>query len=324
MSKNDPIESALDAIGSLRNEASPQRAARELRSYLGNRSNLVLAKAAKIAGELQVSQMVPELVKAFDRLMKDPSKLDKRCAALTEIAAALYELDYVEPDLYRRGLRHVQMEASFGPPVDAAAALRGMSAQALLRSRYPKRMEEVLPLLVDPEPAARLGAVRAMATNGGDAGLLLLRLKVLTDDEDSDVLGECFSALLAADPEQSLSFVAAYLDDEKATTAEAAIWALGQSRLPAAFGALREKWERTLDHSVRKIMLSAIAASRLPEALDFLYAQLRQANLQTAQDVVETLAPYGASETITEAVRSAVEERGHKSLLESFALQFRR
>ncbi len=324
MSKSDPIEKALNAIGELRTAASRERVEKELRSHLGNRSNLVVAKAAKIAAELRVSAVVSMLTAAFDRLMKDPLKLDKRCAALTEIVAALYELDYLEADVYRRGLRHVQKEGSFGPPVDTAAAMRGMSAQGLLRTRYHRRLEEVLPLLVDPEPAARLGAVRAMGTNGGDAGLLLLRLKILTGDRDPDVLAECFSALLAAAPEQSLSFVAVYLDDEKETTAEAAIWALGQSRLQAAFETLHEKWERTLDRTVRKVLLSAIAASRLPEALEFLYAQLREANLQTATDAIETLAPYAASETITQRVSSAVEERGAASLIAAFKQQFRR
>jgi hypothetical protein len=322
MSKSDPIEGALNAIGELRGSSS-ERLTQELPKYLKHRSNLVVAKAAKLAGELRVSQIVPDLVNAFDRLMKDPAKLDERGAALTEIVAALYELDYLEPNLYRQSLRHVQREGSYGPPVDTAAKLRGISAQGLLRTRHPRRLEEVLPLLVDLEPAARLGAVRGLATNGGDAGLLLLRLKVLTGDADPDVLGECFSALLSAAPEPSLPFVVPFIDSDTESTAEAAIWALGETRLLAAFAVLREKWERTLDRDMRKVLLSAIAASRLPQSLDFLYAQLRQANLQTATDVLETLAPYAASEAITRAVHSAIEERGQKSVMESFRQQFR-
>ena len=322
MSKSDPIEGALNAIGELRGSSS-ERLTQELPKYLKHRSNLVVAKAAKLAGELRVSQIVPDLVNAFDRLMKDPAKLDERGAALTEIVAALYELDYLEPNLYRQSLRHVQREGSYGPPVDTAAKLRGISAQGLLRTRHPRRLEEVLPLLVDLEPAARLGAVRGLATNGGDAGLLLLRLKVLTGDADPDVLGECFSALLSAVPEQSLPFVVPFIDSDSESTAEAAIWALGETRLQAALDVLREKWERTLDRDMRKVLVSAIAASRLPQSLDFLYAQLRQANLQTATDVLETLAPYAASEAITRAVHSAIEERGQKSVMESFRQQFR-
>jgi hypothetical protein len=322
MTKADPVESALHAVAQLR-EASPEKAAQELKVYLGRRSNLVVAKAAKVAAELHVSSVTPDLLAGFNRFMEDPAKLDKRCVAMTEIVAALYELDYLEPEVYLRGLRHVQMEASFGPPVDTAAALRGISAQGLLRTRYPHAMEEIVTLLVDSWPPARLGAVRALATNGGEAGVLLLRLKVLTGESDSDVLAECFSGLLAAAPDASLHFVAEFLDDQEEMMAEAAIWALGQLRSAAGFEALKEKWERTEGPSTLKVLMAALAASRLPEAFAFLYGQIRDASVQTAGDVVAALAPYAAVEAIHKSVRSAVEQRGQARLVEIFKTEFR-
>ena len=322
MPKSDPIENALNTIGELRHEAALERVTKELRSFLKHRSNLVVAKAAKVACELRLPELAPDLAAAFQRFMADPAKHDKRCAALTEIVTALYELDYLEPGPYLRTLHHVQMEGSFGPPVDAAAALRGISAQALLRTRYPDALSEVLPLLVDREPAARLGAVRALGANGGGPGRLLLRLKVLTGDDDPDVLAECFSGLLAAEPEQSLAFVARYLDDIEETTAEAAIWALGQSRLAPALEALKEKWERTMDASVRKVLAGAMAASRLPGATEFLCAQVQKASTQVASDVLAALTPYSSSEALARAVGAAVEKRGEPKLMEQFRREF--
>jgi HEAT repeat protein len=321
MAKSDPVEKALNELSTLRNSASPPTAA-DLRRYLASRSNLVVAKAAKIAGEHHLNEVIADLVAAFERLMRDPQKLDKRCAATTEIIAALYELDYSSPEVYLRGLHHVQHEASYGPPVDTAAAMRGMCAQGLLRTNSRDAMLEVVPLLVDPEPPARLGAVRALALNGGDAGALLLRLKVLTGDEEPEVLGECFSGLLTAAPEQSLPFVAKYIDHHEETTAEAAIWALGESRLPTAADLLKEKFERTVNRSLRKVVLAALAASRLNESLDFLYSQLGTANQQVAADVLEALAPYAANDSIRQAVARAVEERGQSHLTDLFRLQF--
>ena len=312
MAKSDPVEKALNALSELRHASSPEAAANGLRPYLANKSNLVVAKAAKIAGELHATGLIPALVAAFERLMKDPEKLDKRCAAVTEIVGTLYEMDYGEPEIYLRGLRHVQMEGSFGPPVDTAAALRGMCAQGLLRTQYRDAMTEVVQLLVDRDPPARLGAVRALALNGGEAGVLLLRLKVLTGDEEPEVLRECFSGLLAA--ERSLEFVAKYVDDEDEATAEAAIWALGESRLPAAVEILKEKWERMLSRDLRKVLLAVLAASRMQEALDFLCSQLRSANSRTAGDVLEALAPYAGSDSIRQAVTAAVEERGEAAV----------
>ena len=182
MARNDPIERALTRLGELRHAGPTAAVTEELRGLLLNRSNLVAAKAAAVVRELRIVALVPELATAFNKFMADAPRLDKRCAALTEITSALYELDYDQPDPYLAGIRHVQLEGSFGPPVDEAAKLRAVSAQGLLRTQYAEALFKVVELLVDREPAARIGAIRALAANGGEAGTLLLRLKVLTGD----------------------------------------------------------------------------------------------------------------------------------------------
>jgi hypothetical protein len=321
MKKTDPIEQALNAIGDLRSKNDPKEAAVQLRGFLRDRSNLVIAKAAKVVGELRLS-LVPELTAAFDRMMTNPQKLDKRCAAITEIITALYELDYTEPEVYRRGIRHVQKEASFGPPVDTATKLRGICAQGLLRTHSADAMSLVVDLLADPEPAARLGAIRALALNGGEAGALLLRFKALVGDEDLEVTAEGFSALMSCAPEQTLSFVARYMDSEDEAITEAAIWALGQSRRPAAVEALKDKWERTVDRSARKALVGALAASRLQEAIDFLGSQLQSTDLATAGEILGALSNYGSNEAVRQSVTSAVEERGDRGLTALFHQYF--
>ncbi len=321
MTKADPVEQALNAIGELRALDNPKQVAVQLRVFLNNRSNLVVAKAAKVAGELRLS-LIPELTAAFGRMMVNPQRLDKRCAAVTEIATALYELDYTEPNVYQLGIRHVQKEASFGPPVDTAAKLRGICAQGLLRARNADAMAAVVDLLADPEPPARLGAIRALALNGGEAGVLLLRLKALTGDEDPEITAECFSALMSSAPEQSLAFVARYMDDEDDAVAEAAIWALGQSRQPAAAEALQEKWQRTIKHSVRKTLVTALASSRIQEATDFLCAQLQSANVRLAEEILTSLSTYASNAAVRRAVAAAVEERGDHGLASLFHQYF--
>lgn len=316
MSKVDPIEQALNEIGELRTAPPSDAVVQKLRSYLKNRSNLVVAKAAKVAGELHMSGLAAELVAAFNRLMVNPAKLDKRCAAITEIVSALYELDYTEPEVYLQGIRHVQKEASFGPPVDEAATLRGRSAQGLLRTRYPDAVAVVIDLLVDPEPPARLGAIRAFASNGGEVGPLLLRLKALTGDENPEMVSECFLGLLAASPGPSLPFVARYIDSEDDVIAEAAIWALGQSRQTTALPILQEKWERTADHSLRKTLIAALAASRLQESFDYLCGKLRTTDARSASDIITTLSDYATNESLRRAVAAAVEERHEPRLTE--------
>jgi hypothetical protein len=322
MSKADPIEQALNQIAELRSASPSEQVIQQLRTYLKSKSNLVVAKAAKVAGELHLPALVADQVAAFNRMMVNPAKLDRRCAAITEIVSALYELDYSEPDVYLQGIRHVQKEASFGPPVDEAATLRGRSAQGLLRTRYPDAIAIVIDLLVDPEPPARLGGIRALATNGGEVGPLLLRLKVLTGDEDPEILGECFSGLLAAAPVPSLPFVARYIDSEDDVIAEAAIWALGQSRQIAGLPILQEKWERTVERSRRKTLIAALASSRLQESFDYLCLQLRTADARTAGDIIATLADYASSESLRQAVTAAVQERREPKLAELLLQHF--
>jgi hypothetical protein len=322
MSKADPIEQALNEIGELRVAPPSERVVQQLRTYLKSKSNLVVAKAAKLVGELRLSGLIADLVAAFDRMMVNPAKLDKRGAAITQIVSALYELDYTEPQVYLQGIRHVQKEASFGPPVDEAATLRGRSAQGLLRTRCPDAIAVVIDLLVDPEPPARLGAIRALAMNGGEVGPLLLRLKVLAGDEDPEIVSECFSGLLAAVPVPSLPFVARYIDSEDDVIAEAAIWALGQSRQSGALPILQEKWERTVDHSLRKTLIAALAASRLQESFDYLCSQLRTTDVRTASDIITALSDYGSSESVRQAVMAAVEERREPKLTELFQQHF--
>ena len=322
MKKTDPIEAALNAIGELRAARSPEEVTAQLRPYLKSRSNLVVAKAAKVAGKLQLAGLVSDLIAAFDRLWVNPAKLDKRCAATTEIVNVLYEMDYTEPDIYLRGIRHVQKEASFGPPVDEAAKLRGVCAQGLLRTRHADAMALVVNLLVDSEPPARLGAVRALALNGGDAGILLLRLKVLTGDEDPEIISECFAGSIAAAAEQSVPFVATYMDAGDAVVAEAAIWALGQSRQIAALAALKDKWERTVERPARKVLIAALAASRLEEAIEYLVNQLRRADVRTAEDILTALSNYAGGESVRMAIAAAVEKRDEPAVTKLFKQRF--
>ena len=322
MPKNDPIQSALDRLGELRRAEPSARVIEEVRGFLRSRSNLVVAKAAKVVVELRLSAMLPEVVAAFHKLIGDAPRLDKRCAAVTELASALYELDYDEPSPYLKGIKHVQMEASYGPPVDEAAKLRAVCARGLLRTRYPERIAEVVQLLVDREPTARSGAVRALASNGGEAGAWLLRLKVLTGDQEAEVLGECFAGLLAAAPDKSVPFVASFVDSADEAVAEAAMFALGESRLCPAFEALEDKWNRTLTGQTRRTLLSAMAASRLDQAVTFLTSLVEDGSRQIATYTIEALAIYRSNDRVKQTIHDALLRRDDNFLLQFFDREF--
>jgi HEAT repeat protein len=322
LKKPDPVEHALDRLAALKNETGGAPVAAELKAFLKNRSNLVVAKAAKIACQARATELVPELVAAFHRFMANPSKLDKGCQATTGIVTALYELDYAEPEIYLLGIHHVQMEGSFGPPVDAAAKLRAISALALARTRHPAALDEIVSRLVDEWPEARIGAVRALAVNGGSAGALLLKLKILTGESEPDVLAECFSGLLAAAPERSLPLVAGFIDAEDIAVAEAALLALGSSRLPEALDLLKAKLEGTAGGPLRKIVLLAIAMTRSDAAIEFLLALLSDCSPAMAKEVIAALALFRNNEKVRRRVESLVARRNDKSVNDLFRQEF--
>jgi HEAT repeat protein len=162
---------------------------------------------------------------------------------------------------------------------------------------------------VDEEMIVRSGAARAIGTWGYESGELLLRLKVLTGDDEPDVLGECFTGLLAARTERSLNFVGDYLDDVDDGVAEAAILALGESRAPRAMELLIGKWHRTAQRPMRKVLLLAFASARQEPAFDFLIGLIANENAQTARDAVAALQVCQDDERIMQRVAAALAQR---------------
>ncbi len=329
MPKLDPTEQALNKLGALKTASPTPDLIDELRDFLRNRSNLVVAKAAKISGERRLKNLIPDLVAAFHKRMADPQRLDKRCAAITEIIVALYEMDYVEPDVYRKGITHIQMEPSWGGSIDTAAQLRGLCAQGLVRTSQPDALAAAVSLLVDPETPARIGAARALASNGGESGALVLRLKILTGDSDPEVLAECFAGLLAATSgspgrvgDDALDFVARYADSEDDAIAEAAILALGATRSPKAITILKEKWERTLPGPLKKILLLALTTSRNEDALTFLLTQLETAPVSSATEILAALASQHPADRVRQSIEATLTCRADKSLLATFHQNF--
>ncbi len=321
MRRRDRTEEALDALAELRRKRDSAGVPRELQSFLANRSNLVIAKAAKIAGELRAFELIPDLVAAFERLISDPAKLDKGCAAITAIVEALYALDYDSADVYLKGARHVQMEKSFGPPVDAAARLRGHCALGLVRTSHPDALFEVVRLLADKEPSARIGAARALGL-AGETGELVLLLKTLVGEVEMDVLAECFSGMLAAGGERSVAFTASYLDDDDPAIAESAALALAGSGLPDAVAALIEKWRRTARPAVRKTLLLALATARQDAALEFLISLVVGADEPIALEVLAALRSYRNDERTRARLAGAVAERAEASIEDVFRAEF--
>ena len=303
--KTASLEDQLARLAELRSEPSSPEARSEVARFLNARSSLLTAKAARIAGEWQATELIPELLSAFERFLVKPETTDKGCAAKVAILKALCKLEHSSPSVFLRGIRHIQMEPEWGRLVDTAAEVRGLSAIGLAQTAYPEALEEILPLLLDAERSARIGGVRAIAACGLPGDTLILRLKALSGDREPEVMGECFAALLRVEPVKSLAFVAAFLDGEQEAVAEAAALALGDARLEGAFDVLRIAFERPHTRALRRTLLLAMALLRREPAIDFLLDLVQTGDGQTSAYALAALAMYDQDAKLRERLESA-------------------
>lgn len=312
-SNMDPIERELSQIRAIRNAPESFDLPLELAPFLHHKSNRAVAAAADAARELEAEALMPELIAAFRGLMKHPSARDPGCKALQAIATALTTFGADAAEVYLAGIKHVQLEGSFGPPVDVAAALRGLCARGLVRMAHPDALYATIDVLADPKIPARVGAVRALGDSGTLAAELALRLKVLQGD-DAEVLAECFTGLLSLAPTRSVPFVTKWLYAQADDVIEAAALALGESRLADALEALQTAYAAQIRRPLRKTFLLALAMLRRDDAIEFLIKCVDSEPENAALDAVSALSLYRSDETVTARVRSIVAKRDSEQL----------
>ncbi len=307
------VEEDIERLGSLAAEGPCAAALAGVRQALADRVGLVVAKAAKIASDLQLRETVPDLLGAFSRLFEKPLDRDPQCWGKNAIAQALVALDCRQSAPYLRGARWVQMEPVWGGREDTAAALRGTCLLALAAGTDAPR-EQVLRCLVDgladPAQTVRLEAARAVAEMGGGEAPLLLRLKARLGDREPAVTGQVFEALLHLEGAAGVPFIAGFLEAAAAEVQAEAALALGSSRLPEAVDALEKAWDATRDPDLREALARALSASRQPHAFEFLLALLRHARAAEAVAALDALSIHRQSPKIWRRVAEAVEEAG--------------
>jgi hypothetical protein len=270
----DEQMAVLDAIKGREHEPA---AVTDIKKALCSRSNFVVAKAAGIAENAKLKDLLPDMLVAYDRFFTNPEKSDPQCWAKNALSRALSKLEWSEKDVFLRGLRHHQMEPVWGGKSDTAGTLRATCAHALGGCDGLDNQQILVLLLeplVDKDKSVRVEAVRALAQLG-DAAVPVLRLRALIPGEDPEVLAVCFSSLLTIERDQAIGFVAAFLDGADDPAAESA-FALAEMRSPLALAALLKRHEAVSEPWFAGVLLSAIALSRLPQAADFLIAMIER------------------------------------------------
>jgi HEAT repeat protein len=259
---------ALDAV----RDQLPEVRLKALRSSLKHRNNFLVAKAAELTREFRASELTGELLAAFERFFEDPVKTDPQCWAKNAISRALAAMEYQDPRVFLRGMRHIQMEPVWGGRSDTAGTLRSTCALALVQCRSLSESEllvDLIDLLADKDKSVRAETVRAIEQVGSPSAALLLRLRAVLRHEEPEVLGACFGAVLRIEGMRALSWVQEFLLTADDTAGEAAL-AIAETHSVEGFEVLKVCLRKTEDSWFRSVLLSAIALTRLEAAIEFL------------------------------------------------------
>jgi hypothetical protein len=290
--------------------AGPDETAIEhLRKTFAHRNNFLVSKAARIVADAELLALLPEVLAAFDRFFIDAAKTDPQCWAKNALSKALVKLGHRSKDTYLRGMRHHQMEPVWGGQSDTAGALRGTCTHALVDCpgiSDADLLNALLESLTDTDKTVRMEAARAMAAVGGVSAALLLRLRALMGKDEPEVLGAVYSSLLSLEGSAAIPLVAGALEDGDDTSAEAA-FALADLRTPEALAALLARLRAGADAWFASVLLSAIAITRLPEAIDFLIAAIAR-DAREAPEAIEAIGRTAPSADLRARVEQAVEQ----------------
>ena len=283
-----------------------------LKKALLDRSNLVVAEAARVAGSLQRSGLIPDLLAAFARLFDDPVKSDPKCWGKTAIVKALAGFDFGESAPFLRAAAHIQMEPVYGGQEDSAVHLRANAVLALVQCpdlSRPEILRCLVDALVDKSDTVRVEAVRALEQMNGDEAGVLLRLKAHAGDKRAAVIGQVFDSLLTLERERAVEFVGRFMKSTDPETRDEAALALGASRLTSAVERLIEVWNDSRGPEFGPVVLRSLSTSRDEMALSFLLGIVREGLSRDAETALEALTLHADSQEIQARLAQAKEER---------------
>ena len=280
-----------------------------LRKSLAHRNNFIVSKAAKLVADCELFALLPDVLTAYDRFFIDAEKSDPQCWAKNALSKALVKLGHRQRDAYLRGMKHHQFEPVWGGKSDTAGALRGTCTHALVDCpgiSDADLLTALLDPLTDADKSVRVEAARAMSQVGGVSAALLLRLRALLGNDEPEVLGAVYSAVLSLEGNAAVPLVAKAIEGEDDTAAEAA-FALADLRSPEALAALQARHRAGVDAWFASVLLSAIALTRLPEAFDYLLAMIAR-DAREAPEAIEALGRIAPSAELHARVEQAVEQ----------------
>jgi len=293
------FEAQLAALDALRDAPEASRS-EPLRRALDNKNNFIAAKAADLAREFNLQNLTPELLKAFDRFFENSVKSDPQCWAKNAISRTLSAFELQEPDIFLRGMHHIQMEPVWGGRSDTAGTLPATCALGLVQCRRltnDELLKHLIDLFADDDKSVRTEAARAIEQVGSPSAASLLRLRAVLAKDEPEVLGACYSGILHMEGVSGIPWVSRFLASHDDASGEAALAIAGTHSLEG-FNALKQSLESAPDPWFRSVLLSAIALTRQDAAMEFLLDVVKTESMDAARALEALVRSMPSTETI--------------------------
>lgn len=307
----------MAALDALREQPEESRIT-PLRKALAGKNNFLVAKAADLVREFNLKELTEELLASYGHFFEDPVKTDPQCWAKNAISKTLAAFEHQESDVFLRGMRHVQLEPTYGGRSDSAATLRATCAFALVQCRSvrePELLEHLIELMADKDKTVRADAARAIEQVGSNSASLLLRQRAVLGKDEPEVLGACYSGVLRLEGVRAIPWVCRFLAAGDDPAGEAAL-AIAETHSAEAFDALRKALADVTDPWFRSVLLSAIALTRQEAAIEFLLEQVRKES-RDAEASIEAVLRSVPSDALMKRLRGLV--TGNLRLERAFA-----
>jgi hypothetical protein len=157
-----------------------------------------------------------------------------------------------------------------GGSVDTAGTLRGTCASSSAAILTAIASSPISPhSFADKELSVRVNVARAVEQVGADSAALLLRLRAELASDAPELLGACYSGVLALEGLAAIPWAARFLPPADDAAAEAAM-AITQTHTLEAFQLLRTTFAKARESWFRTAVLSAVALTRQQQATDWL------------------------------------------------------
>jgi hypothetical protein len=318
------FDEQMAALDALKGHPLDAAAIELIQKSITGRSNFLAAKAARLAEDHQLLDLMPEIIAAFERFFTNAEKTDPQCWAKNALSRALSKLGCRDKDVFLRGLHYHQMEPVWGGRSDTAGTVRANCAHALMGCEgliAQDLLLLLLDLLADKDKEVRVEAVRALSQLD-EMAVPVLRLRAMIPGEEPEVLSACFSALLAIDRDASIPFVARSLANGDDAAGEAA-FVLAETHHPSALEALMAARQQPGNEPwFAGVLLSAIALTRLPPAINYLVGLIESED-RSAEGAIEALLKASPGPELLARIEQAVEETGSTRLRKAFDEQGR-